>query len=105
MVSGGTAAVIARLQSSLDRVERRQVSALASMEEQYLSRAQRIRGVLSELGIGSNSIAVPRHAAAMGGPFVPVQMSNDSAGFEQRLFRIDTARTQVDRLTRVLGRI
>jgi murein DD-endopeptidase MepM/ murein hydrolase activator NlpD len=99
---GGTAAVIARLQSSLDRVERRQVSALASMEEQYFSRAQQIRSVLSELGVGSNGTAVLRHAAGMGGPFVPVQLSKDSTGFEQRLFRIDTARTQVDRLTRVL---
>src|SRR5437588_2582284 len=49
--SGGMGGVIAQLQASLDRVEQRQTATLDTVEEQYLSRARRIRGVLADLGV------------------------------------------------------
>jgi murein DD-endopeptidase MepM/ murein hydrolase activator NlpD len=95
--------VIVRLQNSLDQVERRQLASLTSLEDSLESRARRMRGVFSDLGldIGQLEAATPR--AAMGGPFVPVKLSGDSGAFERQLSRINISRAQVDRLNRTLA--
>jgi murein DD-endopeptidase MepM/ murein hydrolase activator NlpD len=95
--------VIVRLQNSLDQVERRQLASLTSLEDSLESRARRVRGVFSDLGldVGQLEAATPR--AAMGGPFVPVKLSGDSAAFERQLYRINISRAQVDRLNRTLA--
>jgi murein DD-endopeptidase MepM/ murein hydrolase activator NlpD len=95
--------VIVRLQNSLDQVERRQLASLTSLEDSLESRARRVRGVFSDLGldIGQLEAATPR--AAMGGPFVPVKLSGDSGAFERQLYRINISRAQVDRLNRTLA--
>ena len=95
--------VIVRLQNSLDQVERRQLASLTSLEDSLESRARRVRGVFSDLGldVGQLEAATPR--AAMGGPFVPVKLSGDSGAFERQLYRINISRAQVDRLNRTLA--
>jgi hypothetical protein len=54
--SSGVSGAIAQLQTSLDRVEQRQAATLDSLEENYLSRAQRIRGVLTQLGVDASHL-------------------------------------------------
>ncbi len=95
--------VIVRLQNSLDQVERRQLASLTSLEDSLESRARRVRGVFSDLGldVGQLEAATPR--AAMGGPFVPVKISGNSGAFERQLYRINISRAQVDRLNRTLA--
>jgi len=95
--------VIVRLQNSLDQVERRQVASLTSLEDSLESRARRMRGVFSDLGldIGQLEAATPR--AAMGGPYVPVKLTADAGAFERQLYRINISRAQVDRLNRTLA--
>jgi murein DD-endopeptidase MepM/ murein hydrolase activator NlpD len=95
--------VIVRLQNSLDQVERRQLASLTSLEDSLESRARRVRGVFSDLGldVGQLEAATPR--AAMGGPFVPVKLSGDSGAFERQLYRINISRAQIDRLNRTLA--
>jgi murein DD-endopeptidase MepM/ murein hydrolase activator NlpD len=95
--------VIVRLQNSLDQVERRQIASLTSLEDNLESRARRMRGVISDLGldIGQLEAATPR--AGMGGPFVPVKISGDAGAFERQLYRINVSRAQVDRLNRTLA--
>jgi murein DD-endopeptidase MepM/ murein hydrolase activator NlpD len=100
--SGGMSGAIAHLQASLDRVEQRQAATLDSIEENYLSRARRIRGVLTELGVDAGKTASTDHAGAMGGPFVPPRAPKDANGFERQLYRISVARIQIHRLTRTL---
>jgi murein DD-endopeptidase MepM/ murein hydrolase activator NlpD len=100
--SGGMSGAIAHLKASLDRVEQRQASALDSIEENYLSRARRIRGVLTELGVDAGKTTSIDHAGAMGGPFVAPRAPKDANGFERQLYRISVARIQVHRLTRTL---
>jgi murein DD-endopeptidase MepM/ murein hydrolase activator NlpD len=100
--SGGMSGAIAHLQASLDRVEQRQAATLDSIEENYLSRARRIRGVLAELGVDAGKTAGADHAGAMGGPFVPPRAPKDANGFERQLYRISVARIQIHRLTRTL---
>src|SRR5262245_38136473 len=98
----GIEGTIARLQTSLDRVEARQTATLNSLEESYDFRVKRMRGVLADLGI--NPAKAPR-PAAMGGPFVPVTLPANAGTFERQLFRIKIARSQAERLTYALGTV
>src|SRR3569832_1738299 len=65
---------IARLQNSLDQVERRQHTSHTSLEDSLDSRARRMRGVFNDLclDIGQKETAAPR--GGMGGPYVPVKL-------------------------------
>jgi murein DD-endopeptidase MepM/ murein hydrolase activator NlpD len=95
--------VVLRLQSSLDKVEGRQMAALSSVEESMESRMRRMRGVITDLGLNMAQLeaATPRHG--VGGPFVPVKLPPDAGTFERQLYRIHTTRTQVERLNRTLA--
>ncbi|MGA9092297.1 MAG: peptidoglycan DD-metalloendopeptidase family protein [Bradyrhizobium sp.] len=95
--------VIVRLQTSLDRVEGRQLAALSSFEDSIESRVRRMRGVFSDLGldIGQMEAATPR--AGMGGPFVPVKLAANAGPFERQLYRINVTRAQMERLNRTLA--
>jgi murein DD-endopeptidase MepM/ murein hydrolase activator NlpD len=99
---GGMGAVMMQLQASLDQVEQRQAAALDSIEEHYLSRARRIRGVLAELGV---DVKPAEHAAGLGGPFVPPRAPRDANAFERQLYRIGVARIQIKGLTRTLQNV
>jgi murein DD-endopeptidase MepM/ murein hydrolase activator NlpD len=100
----GMEATISKLQSSLDRVEARQVATLTSVEETYDGKAKRIRGVLNDLGLDPAKLPAPPQAS-VGGPFVPFKLKPDSGPFERQLHRITLARAQVDRLTRSLATV
>jgi murein DD-endopeptidase MepM/ murein hydrolase activator NlpD len=95
--------VIVRLQNSLDQVERRQVASLAAFEDNLESRARRMRGVITDLGldIGQLEAAAPR--PSVGGPYVPVKLTADAGTFERQLYRINATRAQVERLNRTLA--
>ena len=93
------------LQTSLDKVEGRQIAALSSVEESYDSRMRRMRGVISDLGLDMAQLeaAAPR-TGGIGGPFIPVpRPSADAGAFERQLYRISLTRAQVDKLTRTLS--
>jgi murein DD-endopeptidase MepM/ murein hydrolase activator NlpD len=96
--AAGIEAVLARLETSLNRVDARQGATLNALEEGYEAKARRMRGVLTDLGIETGS--APK-AAALGGPFVPAKLAEASA-FERQLYRVQLARTQVDALARTL---
>jgi murein DD-endopeptidase MepM/ murein hydrolase activator NlpD len=107
---GGMNAAIAQLQTSLDRLDQRQQAALASMEESYLGRERRIRGILKDLGIkelGTDAARqdMPDHVAGLGGPFVPARAPRYAGGFEQQMQRINLARVQMSKLARTLQRL
>src|SRR5712692_2390829 len=78
--SDGMGGGIAHLHASLDRVEQRQAATLDSIEQSYLTRARRIRGVLAELGVDAGKPASAEHPSAMGGPFVPPRAPKDADG-------------------------
>jgi murein DD-endopeptidase MepM/ murein hydrolase activator NlpD len=99
----GLEATLARVQASLDRVEHTQVAALNSMEESYDSKARRIRGVLSDLGLDAGKRPPVLGGSGTGGPFIPVKPRNDAGNFERQLYRINVARAQVDLLHRTLA--
>jgi murein DD-endopeptidase MepM/ murein hydrolase activator NlpD len=94
--------VLARLQTSLDQVERRQIAALGSVEDSMESRVRRMRGAITDLGLDMAQLEAATPRAGMGGPFVPVKLPADAGPFERQLYRINTTRAQVDRLNRTL---
>jgi murein DD-endopeptidase MepM/ murein hydrolase activator NlpD len=95
--------VLVRLQTSLDQVERRQMAALSSVEDNMESRVRRMRGVITDLGLDMAQLEAATPRAGMGGPFVPVKLPADAGAFERQLYRINTTRAQVDRLNRTLA--
>jgi murein DD-endopeptidase MepM/ murein hydrolase activator NlpD len=97
---GGVEATLARVTAALDRVEARQAAALNALEESYILRVRRIRGVLAEAGVDAAKLA--GISSGVGGPFVPARLSIDPASFERQMQRISIARGQVDRLTHTL---
>jgi murein DD-endopeptidase MepM/ murein hydrolase activator NlpD len=100
----GVEGALDRLQKSLDRVEARQTATLNTLEERYDSKAKRIRGVLSDLGMdGKKTSPIP--GPAVGGPFVPLTLRKDAGLFERQLYRIHVARAHVEKLTLTLGAV
>jgi murein DD-endopeptidase MepM/ murein hydrolase activator NlpD len=95
--------VLVRLQTSLDQVERRQLSALSSVEDSMESRIRRMRGVVTDLGLNMAQLEAATPRAGVGGPFVPVKLPADAGAFERQLYRINTTRAQVERLNRTLA--
>lgn len=91
-------AKLARAETSLERVERRQSLTLAQIEERYEGRARRLRNVFADLGL---RIGGPPTAAS-GGPFVPVKLPGEGNSFERELTRLNIARAQTEQLNRAL---
>ena len=102
---GSVEAMLARVQLSLDRVEHTQVAALNSMEEGYMAKAGRIRGVLSELGLDAGKPNAAPATKGTGGPFVPLKAGASAGTFERQLHRINAARAHVDSLNRTLANV
>ncbi len=101
--AAGIEGTLARLSASLDRVESRQTATLNTLEEQYNSKAKRIRGVLGDLGLdGKKAGALPQ---ATGGPYLPLTLRKDAGTFERQLYRVSVARADLDKLTRTLGAV
>jgi murein DD-endopeptidase MepM/ murein hydrolase activator NlpD len=97
---GGIEGTLARLQTSLDHVEAAQTAALNAMEEHYDTRENRMRSVLTDLGIDVSKAAAAS-ARGVGGPFVSLKPSTANA-FDHQLYRIDLAQAQIARLSRIL---
>jgi len=99
--SAGIDAALARLETSQNRIEARQVATLARIEESYDAKARRVRGVLADLGLDAGHGAATR-GAGVGGPFVPAKPPPETNVFERELYRMSLARSQVDLLDRAL---
>ena len=70
----GVDTAIVRLQASLDQVEGRQMAALSAVEDGMESRARRMRGVITDLGLDMAQLEAATPRVGMGGPYVPVKL-------------------------------
>jgi murein DD-endopeptidase MepM/ murein hydrolase activator NlpD len=95
--------VLVRLQTSLDKVESRQMAALNAVEDSLESRARRMRGVFSDLGLDMTQLEASTPRGGMGGPFVPLKLAAGAGAFERQLYRINITRSQLERLNRTLA--
>jgi len=96
---------INRLQTSLDRIEQRQMAALNAAEASVDARLRKMKSLVSDLGLklGHLDATTPRNG--IGGPYVPVKAGAHAGPFEQQLYRINVTRAQADRLTRTLAQV
>ena len=101
--NGGIDTVIGRLQASLDQVESRQLATLAAVEETMDSKARRMRGAISDLGLNMAQLEAAAPRAAMGGPYVPVKLAANADAFDRQLYRVYVSRAQVDKLNRTMA--
>ena len=95
--------VLVRLQTSLDKVESRQMAALNSVEDSMESRVRRMRGVFTDLGLDLPQLEAATPRSGVGGPFVPFKLPANAGAFERQLYRINVTRAQVERLSRTLA--
>jgi len=96
----GMDAVLARMQESLDRVERKQVTVLNVLGDSYETRSRRMRGVLADLGNAAGKAQLP---PATGGPYIPVNAAGES--FEQHVRRVNVTRAHLEQLNRTLSAV
>ena len=79
--------VLVRLQTSLDKVESRQIAALNSVEDSIESRVRRMRGVFTDLGLDMAQLETAAPRSGTGGPYVPVKLPPNAGAFERQLYR------------------
>ena len=104
--AGGLGNALKTLQTSLDRVEARQMATLNTLQQGYDAKVRLLGGVLAEVGVNPSRIASPgTMTRGTGGPFVPVRPTAGSDNFERQITRITLARAQIDRLTRTLNAV
>ncbi|MFO1137387.1 MAG: M23 family metallopeptidase [Rhodoblastus sp.] len=98
-----THARIELLAASLDRIERQQVSALASLAGPAKRKAEELEAVIAETGLSASRLKAPEGAkAAVGGPFVPAALEGSGTPFERQLAKVQGAFVALDRIRRVL---
>jgi murein DD-endopeptidase MepM/ murein hydrolase activator NlpD len=102
-------AVIGGMQASLDRIEARHRAILNALEESYHTKAQRIRGVLTELGVDTKKIAAApkggNERAGVGGPFVAALPSLNATNFDRQITSVKIARAETEQLSRSLATV
>jgi murein DD-endopeptidase MepM/ murein hydrolase activator NlpD len=102
LTESGAAGTLARMQDSLDRVEANQTASLNALEQTYDGKIKRMRGVLSDLGLGA---AARSATEGTGGPYVPYRLASTASPFERQVHRISIARAQADKLARTVATV
>lgn len=102
------AELIARVEHSLDQVERAQQTELQTLETRAERQARRIRAVLTDLGLDHvrlAQVAVPARGGT-GGPFLPIpQPGAEASPFERQVFRLQSVIRDQDQLSRLAAAI
>jgi murein DD-endopeptidase MepM/ murein hydrolase activator NlpD len=96
----GLEGILKKVSVRLDKVEKRQMTVLSTMEEQADSKANRMQSVLADLGVNLGKMPPAR---GVGGPFVPLRAPKSGASaFDRQFYQVNIARAQVDRFTQAL---
>lgn len=94
--------ILAKVSLSLDKIDQSQTATLTDMEEQADTKARRIGGVLSDLGVNVSKMPP---AGGIGGPYIPLKVPKGNGAFERQLYRINVARAQINRYTQTLAAV
>jgi murein DD-endopeptidase MepM/ murein hydrolase activator NlpD len=94
---------IAAARMAADRMERRQVAVLDSLDRAARSSAQRLSGVFTEIGLDPNRFVTATKPIAQGGPLVAMTTGKGSNPFEQKLAQVHFTVQQTERMHKVVG--
>jgi len=98
--------LLARLESSLDTIEARQVASLNAAEKRYDTRLQRAHGLISNLGLNMARLEAATPKGHVGGPYIPVRRpAANASAFDKQLYHVALSRAQVDQLNRTLAMV
>jgi murein DD-endopeptidase MepM/ murein hydrolase activator NlpD len=83
---------------------------LSALEATYHSKAQRLRGVLTDIGVDIKKLApAPKgpsqSGSGVGGPFVAALPPFNATTFDRQLYAVKIARAEIEQLTRSLSSI
>jgi len=117
--AGDGAADLARMNAKLDRIETDQNRLVAQLQTPLIGEMARFRTVLAEAGLSVDRLALRdtfpadthrRHetgsnTAAVGGPFVPLNLDANGSAFERETVSLQEAITAVEHLRRTLSSV
>jgi murein DD-endopeptidase MepM/ murein hydrolase activator NlpD len=96
------AARLSLISVSLDRVERRQATAVGEIAADARAGAARLSAVVARAGLAADTLVAPAAEGGVGGPFIPLSVDPGAPDFDKAL--ADAARdvAKADRLGRLL---
>jgi murein DD-endopeptidase MepM/ murein hydrolase activator NlpD len=96
------AARLSLISVSLDRVERRQTTAVGEIAADARAGAARLSAVVARAGLAADTLVAPAGEGGVGGPFIPLSVDPGAPAFDKAL--ADAARdvAEADRLSRLL---
>jgi murein DD-endopeptidase MepM/ murein hydrolase activator NlpD len=83
---------------SLDRMERRQMSALTEIGANAEATVARLRQAIEEAGVSPERLAPPAARGGVGGPFIPIKADANAPAFDRAVASIENTLVAEDRL-------
>ncbi len=96
------AARLSLISVSLDRMERRQATALGEIAADARAGAAKLSAVVARAGLAPDSLVAPAAKGGVGGPFVPLSVDPAAPAFDKALASAARDVAAADRLTRLL---
>ncbi|MGA2487648.1 MAG: M23 family metallopeptidase [Roseiarcus sp.] len=98
----GAAARLSLISVSLDRMERRQATALGEIAADARAGAARLSAVVTRAGLAADTLVAPAAKGGVGGPFIPLTVDPAAPAFDKALAGAARDVAEADRLTRLL---
>ena len=83
---------------SLDRMERRQMSALTELGANAAANVTRLRQAIEEAGISPDRVAPAAAKGGVGGPFIPIKADANAPAFDRTVASVENSLVAEDRL-------
>jgi murein DD-endopeptidase MepM/ murein hydrolase activator NlpD len=98
----GAAARLSLISVSLDRMERRQASAVGEIATDARADAAKLNAVVARAGLAADTLVAPAAKGGVGGPFIPLAVDPGAPAFDKALASAARDVAEADRLTRLL---
>ncbi len=98
----GAAARLSLISVSLDRMERRQATALGEIAADARAGAAKLSAVVARAGLAPDSLVAPAAKGGVGGPFIPLSVDPAAPAFDKALANAARDVAEADHLSRLL---
>ena len=98
----GAAARLSLISVSLDRMERRQATAVGEIAADARAGAAKLSAVVARAGLAADSLVAPAAKGGVGGPFIPLSVDPAAPAFDKALASAARDVAEADRLSRLL---
>jgi murein DD-endopeptidase MepM/ murein hydrolase activator NlpD len=98
----GAAARLSLISVSLDRMERRQATAVGEIAADARAGAAKLSAVVARAGLAADTLVAPAAKGGVGGPFIPLSVDPAAPAFDKALASAAHDVATADRLTRLL---